>query len=203
MIGAIAKNTPEKLRLSRQSLQATLDSTGKAIEAQKAAEAAKAAPVAQGLSQNVNSWYSKNKGVIGVKSPTDKSGDLDGQCVSLVKNFAKNEYGINVGAMGGNGGPQATWDLYGKGGGFSPTDWAKITKDDTNTKYMPGDIVLQPTSAVGGTYGHIAVVTTPEDANGNFQIMESNYNVKNAKNSPIQYGRTVSRKKTLGIFRKK
>jgi len=156
-------------------------------------------------SKEVQGWYKKHKGDIGVKSPTDSSGIYNGQCVSLVKNFAKEEYGIDIGSMGGNGGPQATWNLFGnnKGyaGGFSTKEWSQVDRKSKG-RYMPGDIVIQPASAVGGTYGHIVVVVSAEDDNGNFKVMESNWGGKATK-SPVQYGRTVNRNKTLGAFRKK
>jgi len=156
-------------------------------------------------SKEVQDWYKKHKDDIGVKSPTDSSGIYNGQCVSLAKNFAKEEYGIDIGSMGGNGGPQATWNLFGsnKGyaGGFSTKEWNQVDRK-SKERYMPGDIVIQPTSAVGGTYGHIVVVVSAEDDNGNFKVMESNWGGKATK-SPVQYGRTVNRNKTLGAFRKK
>lgn len=150
----------------------------------------------------VDGFYAKYKDTIGISNPKDTGTTLNGECVSLAVRFARESLGKEIGGFPWPGGPQQGWDSWGKKGStFDPKSWDRVEKG--KGQYEVGDLVIQGAATTGRKWGHIAVVTSPPDKDGNFKIMESNWNVKHAYQSPVQLGRTVNIKDTLGTFRAK
>lgn len=154
-------------------------------------------------SGKVSEFWNKNKNTKGIENP-DFPGELNGQCVSLVVNFIKNGLGKKVGTTGqneyGTYGASGLFTNFGKAGlGFNPKEFDRFEKG--KTKYQIGDVVVWPASK-SNPYGHVAVVTSNQDAKGNFKVMESNI-VGPTASSPVQNGRVINVDSTLGVIRTK
>lgn len=132
----------------------------------------------------VNGFYNEYQGQR-IQPPSgseQEKKDLAGNSISLVKTFFKEQYGADVGAMGISYNPDGTEFSRGGaingfllhdegGGGFDQNIFSKVG----NTNLSIGDAAFFTPEQMGNEYGHVGIVASIPDSDGNFTIMESNW----------------------------
>ena len=193
----------ERARAIRQSFQDTLHRDPTKAELEKyliggmsiaAITAALGNPALIGKvwnAQALTKFFEKYRG----QEVADLGGGNVGECVSLAKRWAKEAFGIELGAF--NPGPDNSWNTN---AGFDLAKWEKIPVGTGS--YQVGDLVFFPAAKANGWNGHIGIVASAPDATGHFTIIEQNYTDPD-RAGPVQNTRVVDQTTSLGVMRRR